>query len=185
MEPATLTDKKIIAWQLGRRPRGLTGIAARCPHGYPQVVVVYPLVDGKPFPTTYWLTCPFLQKEIDHLEAQGMIKVLEARIRTEPELAQRFGRAHRDYIAARLRLLSQKDRIQLEQTGMLAVLTSRGIGGTADFTRVKCLHMHVAHALVASNPIGELVLNALPQQACPKEHVICAAVDPSVRSPVK
>ncbi len=177
MEPATLTDRRIIAWQLGRTPRGILGIAARCPYGYPQVIVVHPLIAGAPFPTTYWLTCPFLVRAIDRLEAAGTIKELEARIRADHALAARFAHAHRMYIAARLALLTPQERDYLEQTGMLASLTTRGIGGTADFTRIKCLHMHVAHALVADNPVGALALDRIPEHTCPSNHVICAAVD--------
>ncbi len=177
MEPALLTDRQVITWQLGRAPRGLRGIAARCPHGYPQVIVVRPLIAGAPFPTTYWLTCPFLVRAIDRLEAAGTIKELEARVRADHALAARFAHAHRAYIAARLALLTPHEHDYLERTGMLASLTTRGIGGTADFTRVKCLHMHVAHALVADNPVGTLVLDRLPDRACPSNHVVCATVD--------
>jgi len=173
MEPATLADRRIIALQLGRPPRGLLGIVTRCPYGYPQVIMVYPLVDGKPFPTTFWLTCPFLGKEIDRLEAQGMIRRLEAQLQKDAELAARLLAAHRSYINERLALLSEEDRGYLEERGMLKSLLARGIGGTADFTRVKCLHLHVAHALARENPIGELVLKRIHNRACPPDAVIC------------
>lgn len=174
MEPATLVDERVIASQLGRPPRGLLGIATRCPYGYPQVIVVHPLVDGKPFPTMFWLTCPFLNKEIDRLEAKGMISELEERIRTDSRLAARLLTAHRAYIEERLALLSEQERGYSEERGMLEVITRRGIGGIADFSRIKCLHLHVAHALARENPIGGIVLDRIPQHACQPDAVTCS-----------
>ncbi|RLE38635.1 hypothetical protein DRJ23_04530, partial [Candidatus Acetothermia bacterium] len=81
--------------------------------------------------------------------------------------------AHRDYINTRLRLLSPQARTELDRTGLLAPLETRGIGGTADFSRIKCLHMHVAHALAAANPVGALVLAGIPDRACPPDRIIC------------
>lgn len=174
MEPVSLKDKRIIEKQLGRIPRGLLGIECRCRYGYPQVVTVYPLIDGKPFPTTFWLTCPYLAREIDRLEAEGWIKRMEAKLRADKGLALRLHEAHKAYISERERLLSSQDRAFLKQAGMLKGLLEKGIGGTADFSRVKCLHLHVAHALARENPIGALVLRALPEHACPPEQVVCS-----------
>ncbi len=177
MEPATVTDRRIIERQLGRAPRGLRGIAVRCPHGYPQVIVVHPIVDGKPFPTMFWLTCPFLGKEIDRLEAGGTIGELEERIRTDSGLAARLLSAHRAYIEERLALLSGREREHLKERGMFDALAGRGIGGIADFSRIKCLHLHVAHALAEENPIGRIVLDRIPQRACRPDRVICSERD--------
>jgi len=173
MEQLSLKDKKVIAKQIGRTPRGLLGIERRCPYGYPQVVCVHPLVEGKPFPTLFWLTCPFLTKQIDCLEAEGWIKQLE-QLLEEDALSAGFRKAHRAYITERDRLLSPEDRASLEETGMLKDLLEKGIGGIADFVRVKCLHLHVAHSLARKNPIGERVLDALSEHACPPKQVICS-----------
>ena len=175
MESLSLKDEQVIAKQLGRKPRGLHGIEQRCPYGYPQVVRVYPLVAGKPFPTLFWLTCSFLTKQIDHLEAEGWIKYLQALLETDSSLAVAFREAHLSYITERNRLLSPEDRATLEEAGMLKDLLEKGIGGTADFEKVKCLHLHVAHALARDNPIGDRVLEALSESACPPEQVICSA----------
>ncbi len=173
MEPVSLKDKRIIEKQLRRIPRGLLGIECRCHYGYPQVVTVYPLIDKKPFPTIFWLTCPYLAREIDHLEAEGWIVRMEVKLRADEGLALCLQEAHKAYIAERAHLLSSQDRAFLEEAGMLNSLLEKGIGGTADFSRVKCLHLHVAHALARENPIGKLVLRALPEHACPPEEVTC------------
>jgi len=173
MEPLSLNDERVIAEQLGRTPRGLLGIERRCPYGYPQVVRVYPLVEEKPFPTLFWLTCPFLTKQIDRLEAEGWIKKMDGQIERDQALAVSLREAHRAYITERDRLLSPEDRETLEKAGMLKDLQDRGIGGTADFGRVKCLHLHVAHALARTNPIGDRILDALSEHACPPGKAIC------------
>ena len=176
MEPVTLEDKRIIAAQLGRAARGLLRVERRCPYGYPQVILVYPLIEEKPFPTTFWLTCPFLAEEIDHLEEAGWIKRMETLLKEDPGLNAQLQRAHRAYIEERMNLLSIEDRRFLNDLGMSASLLDKGIGGIADFNRIKCLHLHVAHALVRENPIGKIILKALPNHACSSKEVICSAL---------
>ena len=148
----------------------------RCRYGYPQVIAVYPIVGGEPFPTIYWLTCPFLSKEIDRLEAQGWIKRATARAKSDEAFRNDLEEAHRAYIAARLHLLTSEDRACLRRTGMLRDLTEKGIGGIATFVNVKCLHLHVAHALVDDNPVGTLVLQQIEARDCAPKNVICSAL---------
>ncbi|HHR86184.1 MAG TPA: DUF501 domain-containing protein [Candidatus Acetothermia bacterium] len=176
MEPVSLEDKRTIASQIGRNARGVIGIPRRCAYGYPQVVTVYPLLERKPFPTMYWLTCPFLFRTIASLEAGGMIGRLEQEIAANPELAKQVVRAHHSYIEQRRRLLSPDDLAYLEERRMLPALTQRGIGGIADYSRIKCLHLHVAQALVDENPIGRIVLESLAQHKCPRNNILCASL---------
>lgn len=175
MERKAVDDRKIVATQIGRSPRGEFAVPVRCSYGYPQVIRVHPVVHGKPFPTLYWLTCPFLSKEIDHLEASGWVKRLEARVMNEASLGAAMQEAHRQYCDQRDRLLSDSERTALEEDGTLRGLTGRGIGGIADWSRVKCLHLHAAHALVAVNPVGSIVLAMLPTGECSPHEVICSA----------
>ncbi len=57
--PATEADLATLAGQLGRVPRGVVDVAARCVCGRPIVVRTAPrLEDGTPFPTTFYLTHP-------------------------------------------------------------------------------------------------------------------------------
>ncbi len=178
VDPPTLDDVRVLTAQLGRPPRGLLGIAHRCPYGFPQVVAVYPIVDGKPFPTTYWLSCPFLSRHIGRMEAEGMIGVLEDRLRQQPDLRRSLERSHRAAIAVRRQLLSEDDLKRLERDQRLDAVLARGIGGIGDWGRLKCLHLHAAYALAQSDPIGDLVLARLEPTgtACPKEKVICSAI---------
>ncbi|HEY0575130.1 MAG TPA: DUF501 domain-containing protein, partial [Pseudonocardia sp.] len=138
----TEADQAAVTAQLGRRPRGVRAVAHRCPCGLPSVVRTNPrLEDGTPFPTLYYLTCSRLCSRIGGLEADGRMREMTERLATDPELAEAYRRAHEAYLA---------ERDALEPLG-----TQVSAGGMPD--RVKCLHVHVGHALAAGpgvNPIG-------------------------------
>ncbi|WP_314174601.1 DUF501 domain-containing protein [Streptomyces winkii] len=151
LTPPTDADVAAVEAQLGRSPRGLRAIAHRCPCGLPDVVETAPrLEDGSPFPTTYYLTCPRAASAIGTLEADGVMREMTARLAEDDELAAAYRAAHEDYLARR-------DAIEV-----LAGFPSAG--GMPD--RVKCLHVLVAHSLVAGpgvNPLGDEALAMLPE----------------------
>ncbi|MER8182927.1 DUF501 domain-containing protein [Kitasatospora sp. NPDC094015] len=147
--PVADSDVAAIAAQLGRVPRGLRGVAHRCPCGNPDVVETAPrLPDGTPFPTLYYLTCPKAASLIGTLEADGVMKDQTARLAEDPELAADYRTAHEDYIARR-------DAIEVLEGFPSA-------GGMPD--RVKCLHVLVGHSLAAGpgvNPLGDEAIGML------------------------
>ena len=171
-----MNDRDVIEAQIGRAPRGLFGVPVRCSYGYPQVIRVAPLVEGKPFPTLYWLTCPHLVRAIDRLEADGWIGRLERRLADDDVLRRRMERAHDRYVAERADLLSDDVRRAAGTGGPAASLLEKGIGGIADRARLKCLHLHVAHAMAGENPVGSIVLAMLPATECRLEEEICSAL---------
>lgn len=146
-------DLAILEEQLGREPRGVARIAARCGCGKPCVVMTEPrLPDGTPFPTTYYLTCPRAASAIGTLEATGVMAEMQARLETDPELAAAYRRAHEAYLADR------------ESLGHVEEIAGISAGGMP--TRVKCLHVLAGHALAVGpgvNPLGDEVLAALGQ----------------------
>lgn len=150
-EPATPTDVETLAGQLGRPPRGIAGIAWRCPCGKPGVVATEPrLTDGTPFPTTYYLTCPRAVAGCSTLESQGMMAEMTARLAEDEQLAAAYRGAHEAYLA---------DRASLGDVPEIAGVSAGGMP-----TRVKCLHVLVGHALAAGrgvNPLGDEALAAL------------------------
>lgn len=149
-------DEAVIAAQLGRPPRGIHAIGHRCPCGNPDVVTTEPrLPNGTPFPTTYYLTCPRVNSRIGTLEASGLMREMQDRLGTDPELAAAYRRAHESYLA---------DRTAVGESAGLDVPEIEGIsaGGMPD--RVKCLHVLAAHSLAAGpgvNPLGDEVLELL------------------------
>ncbi len=171
MESIDVADLEAIGRQLGRRPRGVTGIPVRCSYGFPQVIRVHPIVEGRPFPTLYWLTCPHLVKAIDRLEAEGWISRLEQKLAVDDALCGKLVRAHDRYVDDRMRQTADRDVKTPGRPEFAASLRDRGIGGIADRRWLKCLHLHVAHALADDNPIGRIVLGRIG----PKE---CAAAGP-------
>jgi hypothetical protein len=176
MDRARVDDLFVVARQIGRTPRGVEGVAHRCRFGRPQVVLVHPVVDGDPFPTLFWLTCPHLRHAVSALESDGWVARLEDAVRGDDRLRAELKQAHRAYIDLRSARLSLEERAALAGRGMLRGLLEKGIGGTADLGRIKCLHVHVAHALAGGgNPIGRIVLAELEAAECDPENTICSA----------
>lgn len=142
------SDQELLAWQLGRQPRGVVAIAHRCPCGAPDVVQTLPrLPDGTPFPTLYYLTCPRLAGEIGSLEGRGLMREMEERLAEDDCLRTQYRRAHESYLVER------------EKLGVVAEIDGISAGGMPN--RVKCLHVLAAHALAAGpgvNPLGDEVL---------------------------
>src|SRR4051794_3230959 len=98
-------DEAAVTAQLQRPPRGVAGVAYRCPCGKPAVVATQPrLADGTPFPTTYYLTCPRATAACSTLEAQGVMAAMTGRLRTDGELATAYRRAHEAYLHDRAEL---------------------------------------------------------------------------------
>jgi hypothetical protein len=145
-EAVDRSDRDAVAAQLGRPPRALRSVAHRCPCGLPSVVQTSPrLADGTPFPTLYYLTCRWLVGLVGRIEASGAMREMTDRLANDPELAAAYRAAHESYLA---------ERDAVEPLG-----TQVSAGGMPG--RVKCLHVHVAHALARGpgvNPFGDEVL---------------------------
>jgi hypothetical protein len=147
-------DRRIVARQLGREPRAFRRVSVRCPFGRPAVTEQAPFTtDGRPFPTTFWLTCPAAVAKVSRLEAAGGVERWSEAVRDDPMLAESLGRANADQRAL---------RPQLEV----------GIGGAhVDAGSLKCLHAHVAFALARPGyELGERILAELeplfPEVCC-------------------
>src|SRR4051794_652825 len=144
--------RQVVAEQLGRPPRALVAVAHRCPCGQPDVVATAPrLEDGTPFPTLYYLTCPRATAAVSRLEGEGVMRTMQDRLAGDAALAGAYAAAHRDYLTRRERL------------GDVPEIAGVSAGGMP--SRVKCLHVLVAHALAAGpgvNPLGDEALDLLP-----------------------
>lgn len=148
----TEADRAAVAAQLGRPPRAIREVAFRCPSGHPAVIKTSPrLDDGTPFPTLYYLTCPRLTALASRLEASGLMKEMTERLAVDEDLAAVYLAAHRAYLA---------ERDAIEPLG-----TDVSAGGMPG--RVKCLHVHLAHALAVGpgvNPFGDETLELLKDE---------------------
>jgi len=146
-------DRRAVGLQLGRTPRAMDSVAHRCPCGLPDVVETRPrLEDGSPFPTLYYLTCPRASSAIGTLESEGLMREMTERLAEDPGLAERYRAAADDYVARR-------DAHEV----------LRGVPAQGGMpTRVKCLHVLVAHSLAVGpgvNPFGDEALERLPDWA--------------------
>jgi hypothetical protein len=157
-DPPSVEDLAIIETQLERPPRGVLGVAYRCPSGHPGVIVTAPrLPNGSPFPTFYYLTCPQAVAACSRLEAAGIMAEWTQELADDPKLAAEYRSAHQAYLT---------DREALE---VVPELSGVSAGGMPD--RVKCLHALLGHALGAGrgvNPIGDRVLDMIGD-FCPVE----------------
>lgn len=153
-DETTAADVATLEEQLGRVPRGVIGVGARCRCGRPLVVVTAPrLEDGTPFPTTFYLTSPAAVKGASTLEAEGVMEEMNARLGTDEELRAAYGRAHENYLAHRAAL------------GEVPEIAGISAGGMPE--RVKCLHAVLGHTLAAGpgvNPLGDETLAMLGER---------------------
>jgi uncharacterized protein len=140
-----VTDEEIVERQLGRRPRAFRAVAVRCPYGRPAVTEQAPFdEEGRPFPTQFWVTCPFLVAALARLEAAGGVERWSAATRADDALAASLAAAH-------------------EEQRRLRPELDRGIGGSTRAGSLKCLHAHAAFALARPGyTLGELVLDEVP-----------------------
>ncbi|WP_454778400.1 DUF501 domain-containing protein [Georgenia muralis] len=149
----TVTDRdlEVLAEQLGRVPRGVVAVAARCVCGRPTVVRTAPrLDDGTPFPTTYYLTSPGAVKAASTLEAEGAMVGMNEALAQDADLRAAYLAAHEDYVARRSEL------------GDVPEIAGVSAGGMP--TRVKCLHALLGHTLAVGpgvNPMGDRTLELL------------------------
>jgi hypothetical protein len=114
-------------------------------------------MDGTPFPTLYYATCPKLTGAISTLENGGLMQEMNQRLQDDPDLAGEYAAAHEDYLAERNVLAKEFEMSVPEIDGISA-------GGMPE--RVKCLHSLIAHSLSTEpgvNPLGDEVLAKLPK----------------------
>jgi uncharacterized protein len=144
-------DRSVVARQIGRKPRAFLRVVVRCPYGCPAVTEQAPYdEDGKPFPTTYWITCRHLVAAVSRVEAGGGVERWTDAVRAERELADSLERAN-----------------EQQRT-----LTGLGIGGSSRGGSLKCLHAHVAYALAHPEyELGQRILAELeplwpPNRCC-------------------
>ncbi|KUK14123.1 MAG: DUF501 domain-containing protein [Synergistetes bacterium] len=164
-----LKDLEIVRKQIRKRISGFLKVSRRCRWGYPQVIMCYPLKEGKPFPTLYWLTCPYLNKCIGELESKGVILSLAKKVQDDIGIRRRLERANNEYARMRFSLLSDsiKEFLREKFPSYLESIRDRGIGGVSSTEGIKCLHAHLAYSLAGGEtPVGEEVLKLLPSVEC-------------------
>lgn len=168
--PASDVDKDMVYRQLGRFPRGMVSVGARCVCGRPLAVITRPcLEDGTPFPTTFYLTSPEAVKAVSHIEAEGFMRECNELLKNDANIAEQYAKAHEIYKLFRhnlaIRLSDSEEHISDVSAGGMPV-------------RVKCLHAILAQTLVMGsgiNPIGDMVLARISNEFDPS---VCRCTTP-------
>lgn len=148
-----MDDRAIVERQLGRAPRAFLRVSVRCPFGAPAVTEQAAFDDtGAPFPTQFYVTCPYLVAQLSRLEAGGGVERWTRAAEQDPALAQSLAAAHAE---------------QRELRPELPV----GIGGASRTGSLKCLHAHGGFALARPGyELGDRILADAaplwPEQRC-------------------
>ena len=155
-----MDDERVVSWQLGRPAQALRRVARRCAYGFPAVTEQAPYTaSGDPFPTTYYLTCPWLVAGVARLEAAGGVRRWTEAAAADPRLAASLADAD-----------AEQRRIRPE--------LDVGIGGTRGGAGLKCLHAHAAFALARPGyELGEGILREVGDIWCPDARCAAAAAD--------
>jgi uncharacterized protein len=134
-------DREAVARQLGRHPRPFR-VAARCPFGAPSVIENE---RARNMPTSFWITCPSLDKAISRLESAGGVRAA-----SEGVGAETVEGIHGRHLAR----------------------YGTRVAGLREGGHVKCLHAFTALHLSGAipNPVAEWTLGRLerayPDDAC-------------------
>ncbi|OXM99343.1 DUF501 domain-containing protein [Bifidobacterium vansinderenii] len=155
-------DIDVVQRQLGRFPRGMVAVGARCVCGNPLAVITRPLVEGRiPFPTACYLTSPEAVKAVSRLEADGDMVEYTRQVQDDPDTKAAYERAHEMYLEFRHQLAERLGDDESHIEGISA-------GGMP--VRVKCLHALTGQALVMGegvNPVADDVLRRVKAQFDP------------------
>ncbi|MDH4139592.1 MAG: DUF501 domain-containing protein [Coriobacteriia bacterium] len=142
-------DSLIVTAQLEREPRVPWRVATRCRFGRPSTIASPPrLADGTPFPTLFWLTCPWLVRRVGEEESRGSAAQWAKRLAEDSVLAQRLEAADSRY-----------RELRAAEGGGDDPCADVGIAGQREPIATKCLHAHVAAYLAGTDdPVGEAVV---------------------------
>lgn len=162
----TNIDAGIILQQMkGRKfvPELLLGVASRCLKGYPQVVLCKSLLNGIPFPNSFWLSCPILVKIAGRAESLGGVKELELFIReNKKDNWETYNKLH---TKIRINLADKNELNALKQNNYAQYVkfcdNKIGMGGIriSKEVNVKCLHLQIASFLSLGFHPGQDWLN--------------------------
>ena len=162
-----MDDRAVVERQLGRPPRAFGRVVVRCPFGLPAVTEQEPYdSEGRPFPTTYYVTCPHLVSAIARLEAAGGVERWSDAAAADEALRRVAGAGQRSS-NARIRRELAGDSRGTDGGASLDL----GIGGSRSPEHLKCLHAHIAYALARPGyELGERMLEEVvepwPRERC-------------------
>jgi hypothetical protein len=145
------------------------GVAKRCEHSSPKVLLCDPLNGVQPFPTTFWLSCPHLIKVIGRIEGRNGVTSMEDFLKGREAEWARYGATN---ALLRLSLISPARRRFLStcRRAVFSSLRRRGVGGvisTNGRVFVKCIHLQAAYFLgIGCHPAAEWLMMNVTDWNC-------------------
>lgn len=128
-----------------------------CSFGHVRVQVCRPW-GRKPFPTSFWLVCPYLVRLAGKIESIGGVHELEEYIISRG-LVHEWRRYNIMHQAIRLRLggVSMNDFMRRYRAGIFRDVMRGGVGGirVGEGVNVKCLHLQAASLIGTGYHPGE------------------------------
>ena len=141
----------------------------RCKFNHVQVIVCSPIslssrLRLRPFPTTFWLTCPYLTKLAGKIESQGGVSQLEEYIKSNGLIHDwtKYNLLHQT-IRAGLLDKTLRNFLMRNKPGLFRNLMRGGMGGIkykAGEVNAKCLHLQTASFLALNYHPGSDWLKA-------------------------
>lgn len=166
-EPVEDSDLTFFELVTGRKPKSAVAVARRCRFGHPMAFVSLPVLDKEPFPTVFWLTCPYLLKSCGKLESALFHRHVESEIEKNEKLSTEFRAAHEKLREVRKALAEDASLVLPDD------VLNAGIGGVKNLSAVKCLHAHMAAALAGiESPVSRALYEAITALEC---HENCVA----------
>ena len=155
------------------------GVAVRCAGGFPQVVVLNPVINAESGELNYnalsnilWLTCPRIKEAVSKLEKEGAVPRMQQMLAHDRLLANDMTDAHAHYYFFRKEIYRQITGRDYAENQIHSF--DSGIGGLHDVKQVKCLHSHYAHYMICpSNVVGRAVAGAVGCRECPAGDYRC------------
>lgn len=146
-----------------------------CRHGYPRAFIQYPVGEKAMSSGMLRLSCPHLVKAVDKFEDEGGIDEFNSQLNANMTLQSEFLAINNAWAAIRTTSTSETDRTKIRavlgKETELQLMTSGIIGITVNkVDDVKCLHAHVADAIVRgeeNNIIGSMTLQRLQKRGVP------------------
>lgn len=163
-EASSPEDDRFFAFVIGRRPSGTFAVLKRCRFGHPLAFASFPVINEKPFPTIFWLTCPYLLKACGKLESALYHKYVESEIEKSEKLKKEM-----------LETQSKMKELKKEFAKALGLLLPKsfyevGIGGVKNLYHVKCLHAHLAASFAGiESPVSRFLYEALTVLECSED----------------
>jgi len=145
------------------------GTCSDCEWGYPRVIVCRPLFGGAPFPTLFWLSCPWLVLQAGRLESEGGVRELEEVLASRRSAWVSFN-IHASLM--RLFMISSCQRKFMNRFSpkIYDVLRRTEVGGIYPSERItaKCLHLQLAAFLaMKGHPGADWLKGNFPDLSCP------------------